>query len=75
MSPAELTEEMVMEEMLTACECGTSAEQSARWERAWSLCAGAYKMEGRFSDAKRCEDNVVTLRAFMRSAVVMAVAS
>jgi len=65
----------VMEEMLTACESGTSAAQSMRWERAWELCAGAYKTEGRFGDAKRCEDNVVTLRAIRRSAAAQAVAS
>jgi hypothetical protein len=64
---AEITEEMVMEEMLAACEAGVSHSKSARWERAWMLCAGAYKTEGRFLDAKRCEDNIVTLRAFRRS--------
>jgi hypothetical protein len=67
-TPAEMTEELVLEEMLASCERGHSHDEYTRWERAWSLCAGAYKREARPSDAKRCEDNIVTLRAFRRAA-------
>jgi len=74
-TPAEMTEELVLEEMLAACDVVGSHEQYARWERAWSLCAGAYKLEGRFCDAKRCEDNIVQLHALRRAQGYAEVAS
>jgi hypothetical protein len=64
---AESLEEMVIEEMLADCMDGTAHEHYPRWERAWAMCAGLYKQEGDFFRAKKCEDNIVTLRAMRRS--------
>ena len=75
MTPAEAAEELVLDEMVSCVETGTSSSQARRWERAWSLCAGAYAAEGRDVDARRCEDNLVALHAFMRSAGRLEVAS
>lgn len=71
-SVAELTERIVIAEMFAACERSESCHDIPRWERAWTLVAGAYKMERRFHDAKRCEDNVVTLRALRQKYAVQA---